>query len=87
MQPSQIYAYSNSELIEEIEKRGYLCKHVNQARSLSWNRTIENNFSEEAFKWEAVHKIAGQLTPDTLKILKDDRKTLRPIISARLYLF
>lgn len=56
---------STEALILELRNRGFrVVPHG--GRDLNWNRMMEKNFNEEAFKWEAAHKIGGMIEPKHL---------------------
>lgn len=78
--------FTTGDLICELEKRGFIVNPKSEHK-LSWNRTIEKDFNEEAFKWEAAHKIGGQIEPKHLWFDKTELIHLKPAyMSGILYL-
>lgn len=84
---------STKALITELQQRGYVCL-LRTTNKLSWNRLTDKSTmgelvaKKEIFKWEAVHKIAAQLTPD--HIIFEDKENYGPqqaiVLSGSLYL-
>lgn len=81
---TDILGAETTDLIYEIEKRGYRVRPRSFEGNLSYSEVVREDFNRLAFKWRAVHKIAGQLSFDHLRYNEEEMAMGQKVITAKL---
>lgn len=81
---TDILEIETKDIIHEIEKRGYRVRPKSFNDELSYSEVVKEDFNKLAFKWRAVHKIAGQLSFDHLRYREDEMAMQQKVIRATL---